>query len=120
MTITHDFCTVNEDMGPGLGDSSREPKEVLVPMAVGMREHWKVPISFHLTRGANAEQTESADNGSDRGATRTECRSEGSDIRCSCHECLNSAEIGMQLQERHPLFSIQRRRFMSRLTTVTC
>ena len=43
-------------MGPGMGDSSREAKEVLVLMAVGMREHWKVPISFHLTRGANADQ----------------------------------------------------------------
>ena len=55
MTITHEFCTGYEDMGPGFGDSSREAKEVLVLMAVGMREHWKVPISFHLTRGANAK-----------------------------------------------------------------
>ena len=43
-------------MRPGLADSLREAKEVLALMAVGMREHWKALLSFHLTRGANADQ----------------------------------------------------------------
>ena len=43
-------------MGPGLGYSSREAKEVLVLLAVGMKEQWEVLISFHITRGANADQ----------------------------------------------------------------
>ena len=38
-----------------MADSSREAKEVPALMAVGMREHWKVLLSFHLTRGANAD-----------------------------------------------------------------
>ena len=45
-----------EDIGNGIGDTNREAKEALVLMAVGMKESWKMPVSFHLTRGVTAEQ----------------------------------------------------------------
>ena len=45
-----------EDIGNGIGDTTREAKEALVLMAVGMKEKWKMPVSFHLTRGVTADQ----------------------------------------------------------------
>lgn len=39
----------------GIGDGSdTEAKEVLVFLIVGLRGHWKCPVSFHFTRGLTA------------------------------------------------------------------
>ena len=49
------FISGYEDLGGGVFDESKTAKEALVLMAVGMKSKWKMPISYHLTKGCNAE-----------------------------------------------------------------
>ena len=46
----------HEDIGNGNGDTTREAKEALVLKAVGIKEKWKMPVLFYLTREVTADQ----------------------------------------------------------------
>ncbi|KAF0291146.1 DNA transposase THAP9 [Amphibalanus amphitrite] len=46
--------TCFEDLGDGDEEGEEEAKEALVFMLVGVREHWKAPIGYFLTKGLTA------------------------------------------------------------------